>query len=200
MLARLATLPRETRAAAVAGAEVRKTQRDLVDGVAGTEALDAYRARVGTAAQLMNPSDYNAAYETARNLYADWAARNGVQEFREDQFTTFIHQSMGGIKGPRGEKLGGVGQWNRGTVLLPPGMTQDRFDKVMSRLTFRPGPKFPVWQDGKPMTAAEVKAYQPVLRPDGRYEFHGRGSEVLTIKGGSIWTIDLQKVGKELGL
>jgi hypothetical protein len=200
MLARLSTLPRETRASAVAGAEVRKTQRDLVDGVAGQDALDAYRSRVGTAAQLMNPSDTNAAFETARNLYANWAARNGVQEFREDQFATFIHQSLGGVKGARGEKMGGVGQYNRQSVLLAPGLSQGSFDKVMARLAFRPGPKFPVWQDGRAMTPAEVKRYQPVLRPDGRYEFHGPGTEVLTVKGGSIWTLDIQKVAKDLGL
>lgn len=200
MLARLSTLPRETRAASVAGAEVRKAQRDLVDGAAGQDALDAYRVRVGTAAQLMNPSDYNAAFETARNLYANWAARNGVQEFREDQFASFIHQSLGGVKGARGEKMGGVGQYNRQSVLLAPGLSQDSFDKVMARLAFRPGPKFPVWQDGRAMTPAEVKRYQPVLRPDGRYEFHGPGTEVLTLKGGAIWTLDIQKVAKELGL
>lgn len=200
MLARLATLPRETRAAAVAGAEVRKTQKDLVDGIAGQEALDAYRSRLGTSAQLMNPSDFNAAYETARNLYAEWAARTGVQDFREDQFATFIHQSLGGMKGARGEKMGGVGRVNGAPILLTPGMSQDRFDRAWARFTFRPGPRSPVWQDGKAMTAAEVKRYQPVLRPDGRYEFHGPNNQVLSVKGGAIWTLDMERFARDLGL
>lgn len=200
MLARLATLPRETRAAAVAGSEVRKTQKDLVDGVAGQEALDAFRSRVGAAGQLMNQSDVGAAFETARNLYAEWAARNGVQEFREDQFATFIHQGLGGVKGARGERFGGVGRVNGAAVLLTPGMTQDRFDRTWARLTFRPGPKMPVWQDGKSMTPAEVKRYQPVLRPDGRYEFHGPGDQVLTVKDGRIWTLDMDQIARGLGL
>lgn len=200
MLARLATLPRETRAAAVAGAEVRKTQKDLVDGLAGQEALDAYRSRLGTSAQLMNPSDFNAAYETARNLYADWAARTGVQDFREEQFATFIHQSLGGVKGPRGEKLGGVGRVNGAPVLLPPGMTQDRFDRTWARFNFRPGPNTPVWQDGKAMTVAEVKRYQPVQRPDGFYEFHGPNNQVLTRKDGAIWRIDMNVLARDMGI
>jgi hypothetical protein len=179
---------------------VRKAQRDLIDGVSGTEALDAYRTRMGTSAQLMSPSDFNAAFETARNLYADWASRNGVQEYREDQFATFIHQSLGGVKGPRGEKMGGVGTFNNVPVLLTPSMTQDRFDKALSRFTFKPSAMSPVWHDGRPMTPAEVKRHQPVLRPDGRYEFHGNNGQVLTIKGGQIWTLDVDRFARDVGL
>jgi len=199
MLARLATLPRDIRTASVAGAEVRQGNRTLIDGVAGTEAREAFDTRLGAAAQLMNPADLNAAFDTARNLYA-FSTRDGAQAYEEGKFAPFIHQALGGTLGPRGERLGGVGRVNGAPMLLTPNMTQDRFDRAWSRFTFRQSDRTPVWQDGRAMTPVEVKRYQPTLRPDGRYEFHGPNNQILKVKSGGIWTVDFERFAQDVGL
>lgn len=199
MLARLATLPRDIRTASVAGAEVRQGNRTLIDGVAGTEAREAFDTRLGAAAQLMNPADLNAAFDTARNLYA-YSTRDGAQAYEEGKFAPFIHQALGGTLGPRGERLGGVGRVNGAPLLLTPNMTQDRFDRAWSRFTFRQSDRTPVWQDGRAMTPVEVKRYQPTLRPDGRYEFHGPNNQILKVKSGGIWTVDFERFAQDVGL
>jgi hypothetical protein len=201
MLGRLALLPPESRVAATNGIEARKARPDLVDGAAGKMARDAFLSRVGVAASLLSQSDLNAAFEASRNLYADWAGRHGAQDYDDKDYAQFVHQALGGTRGPNGEKLGGLGSWNRQSVLLPPTMTDDRFNRTLARLQYRPDtPNAPVWHDGQAMTPDQLRRYVPVQRPDGLYEFHGPNDTVVTVKGGRTWTLNIERLAKDLGL
>lgn len=201
MLGRLALLPPESRVAATNGIEARKARPDLVDKMAGNMARDAFLSRVGIAASLLPQADLNAAFEVSRNLYADWAVRHGAQDYDEKDYAQFVHQALGGARGANGEKLGGIGSFGRQPVLLPPGMSDDRFNRALARMQFKPNsPRTPVWHDGSAMSPAELRRFVPVQRPDGRYEFHGPDDSVVMAKGGGIWSIDVVRMAKDMGL
>lgn len=193
MMARLVLLQPMDRRAAVNGAEARKANPALIDGKAGNDAREAFLARVGPATAMMGQGDVNAAFDIARNLYADAAAKQGIQTFDEGRFNSFIHRALGGTKDAQGNYRGGIGAWQGNSVLLPSTMSQGQFETVLSKMTFRPE-NAPVFRNGAPMTPAQVRQYVPVQRPDGRFEFHGRGGVVLTGKDGTTWSMDIAAV------
>lgn len=190
VLARLVLLQPMDRRAAVNGAEARKANPALIDGKAGADAREAFLARVGPATAMMGQGDVNAAFDVARNLYADAAAKQGIQTFDEDRFNSFIHRALGGTKDGQGNYRGGIGAWQGNSVLLPPTMSQGQFETVLSRLNFS-ADNAPVFRNGTPMTPAQVRGYVPVQRPDGRFEFHGPGGVVLARKDGTAWSLDI---------
>lgn len=196
MLGILVRLRPNDRAASLSGQDARKANPALIDGTAGNDARDRFQERVGGALGLMPQGDVAAAFEVARNLYADWAVKSGAQGFDEATFGSFIHRALGGTKRTgTGEWQGGVGDHNDAQVLLPANATQNEFATVLARVNWAADDRnAPVWADGKPMTPAQIRRYVPVQRPDGRYEFRGPGNTVATVKGGGIWTLDLGKL------
>ena len=200
MLARLVVLRPGDRAAALAGQDARKANPALIDGTAGTTARENFMTRIGGATGLLSQSEVGATFEVARNLYADWAAKNGGQGFDEKTFGSFIHRALGGTKRPgSAEWQGGVGTWGRKQVLLPQGATQTEFDTVLTRVNWSDQDKnAPAWSDGKLMTPAQVRGYIPVQRPDGWYEFHDASGSVVTTKGGGVWRLDIARLAARL--
>lgn len=196
MLARLVVLRPGDRASVSNGAEARKARPQLIDGKAGKDAQDLFLKRVGPATMLMGQGDVSAAFDIARNMYADFAAKNGIQEFEPERWNSFIHRALGGTRDQQGGWHGGIGAWGGTNVLLPPKLSQNQFDAVMARMTWKPDHEnAPAWRNGAPMTPADVRKFTPVARPDGRYEFHGPGGSVLRTKSGATWSLDIGALG-----
>ncbi|WP_061780749.1 hypothetical protein [Sphingomonas sanguinis] len=196
MLARLVVLQPGDRAAASNGAEARKAHPQMIDGKAGKTAQDLFLKRVGPATALMGQDDVAAAFDIARNLYADYAVKRGIQEFEPQIWNAFVHRSLGGTRDAQGRFFGGLGSWGGTNVLLPPKLNQSQFEAVMTRMNWKSDQaNAPAWRNGTAMTPADVRKFTPVQRPDGRYEFHGPGGAVLRTKQGSVWSLDIGALG-----
>lgn len=190
-LARLVLLNPNDRAATINGAAARVANRALIDGDAGNDARSDFYAMIGRSAALLSPQDLGAAFEVSRNLYADWAARNGSEGYDANRFKAIAQRALGGAPNARGVQEGGLGAWNGMPVLLPQGLSQAGFDGALSR--YRVDPKSataPVFADGTVMTAEQLRQYTPVQRPDGRYEFHDANDGVVMTKGRKAFVID----------
>ena len=195
MLARLVVLRRGDRASVLNGAEARKAHPQLVDGKAAPDVREAFDERLGNAAGLMGQGDLAAVYEVARSMYADAAAKEGATEFDAERFPAYIHRALGGTKDAQGVWHGGIGYRGGAPVLLPQWMSQSQFDTVLARVNW-PAGKGPVYRNGAAMEREDVLKLTPVLRPDGRYEFHGRDGQIATRRDGSAWAIDLDSIGR----
>lgn len=193
---RLVLLRPGDRAAAMKGVDARKANPGLVDGQGGKDAMEAFNARLGDATALLGASDKVAAFDIARNLYADHAYQTGVQAFDANRFDPYIHRALGGTQDARGVWHGGLGGWAGKPVLLPQTMSQQQFDTVLSKMTWS-ADHAPHFAGDVPMTPADIRKLTPVLRPDGRYEFHGPNGQVATGKGGrGVWSIDIAAIGR----
>lgn len=204
MLGRMVSIDGDSRAAALRGAAVRKTNKAIVDGQAAQEVASHFYDILGAAAQSFDQGEVGAALEVAKNLYADAKARQGVNDWdgRADDLNPYINVALGGKKGADGFWRGGLGRWNDVPMLLPDNWTQGAFDRVLSQVRFRPDSKNgPVWADGKPMSATDLRRYVPVRRADGRYEFHDkRGGTVARQRNGAIYALDIEAVGRGIGV
>jgi hypothetical protein len=205
LAARVVLLNQPARQSTLAGMEVRKADKTIIDGTApgtpGADALEKYKRDVEPALALLRPEDASATFEIARNMYANWAHQNGVHDFNEAAFGTFLHTALGAKKDANGVFHGGVGYWNDAPVWLPSRQSQQQFETVMSRILWKPDdPRAPVFANGQPMTPADIRKLTPVQRPDGRYEFHGPNGVAATNRNHGFWTIDLDKFGKGMGI
>lgn len=201
LFARLTTLAPEDRAPAINGAAARKSHPQLIDGQPGKDAAGDFQDALGSAAALMDQGDVGAAFEIARNLYADWAVRNGKQDYSSKDFGPFVQRALGATRGPDGAWRGGLGEWNGAKVILPSNVSQSGFDHVLSNIGWRANdPHAPAWANHVTMTPAEVRRFTPVLRPDGRYEFHGRDGSILHARNGGVWILDVANSAQRMGL
>ena len=203
MLARMVSIDGDSRAAALRGATLRKANKAIVDGQGSQEVASHFYDVLGAAAQSFDAQEVGAALDVAKSLYAD--AKKGHSEWatdgRVEDLNPYINIALGGKKGADGFWRGGLGQWNRVPMLLPDGWTQGAFDRVLSQVRFKPDSKTgPVWSDGKPMSAVELRRYVPVRRADGRYEFHGDNGTVARQRNGKIYAIDIEAVGRGIGV
>lgn len=198
MLARLVVINPADRPAVVNGAAARKAHPQLVDGQAGNDARVTFDAYVGGALALMAQQDVAATFEATRNIFADAAVKRGrtVGEGDVDrQIEAAAHRALGGTRGVDGQAGGGIGEWNGAKVLLPAARTQGAFDRAMTAMTWPDeAPHAPVWNNGAPMTPAELRKFTPVARPDGWYEFHNARGEVVQAKSGGIFRLDIARL------
>lgn len=194
MLSRLVVLNPQDRAATINGAAARKVNPAVIDGAAGNDAREDFIAALGGAATLLPQQDVGAAFEVARNLYADWAARNGAQGYDRAQFRQMVQRAFGGAVNARGAIEGGLGEWNDRKLFLPSGVTQAAFDASFSGYRVDPkSAKAPAWADGTVMTADQLrKQFTPVLRPDGLYEFRNARGEVVVTRSKAAFLIDFR--------
>lgn len=186
MLQQLVLLGDNGRRAFQQGAEVRKGDRSVIDGDAGTQALDQFNGTVGNAMQLFPESQRNAAFEVARNVYASWAGRNGHPELKQGNFAPFIETGLGRK----------VGEWRGQKVLLPEGYDEDRFSRAIGAYKPTAGVTAPVFADGSPMTGDQLRRFTPVQRPDGRFEFHAPGGRQVMAKNGTVFLLGLPGAGR----
>lgn len=198
MMARMVLLRKGDRAAVANGMEARKAYPDLVDKEAGKEALTTYQERLGGATALLGQGDVAAAFEVARNLYADAAVKTGNRAFDASRFNAYIHRALGGTREASGEWHGGIGAWSGTPLVLPPSMSQTQFDTVMTRMTWPESDRnAPVYRNGTPMRPADIRKLTPVVRPDGTYEFHGADGHVATGRNGGVWRMDIEALWRK---
>lgn len=205
MLARMVAIDGDSRAAALRGAAVRKANKAIADGQASAEISSHFYETLGAAAQSFDAGEVGVALEVAKNLYADAQARSGNVDWasggKPEDLNPYINIALGGKKGADGFWRGGLGHWNDVPMLLPDGWTQGAFDRVLSQVRFKPESKTaPVWSDGKMMSAADLRRYAPVRRADGLYEFHGPNGTVARQRNGKIYAIDIEAVGRGIGV
>lgn len=200
LAAHLVLLNQGNRAAAINGAEARKADRSLIDdmkaGGSGAAANDSYQANIAPALRLMRGGEAKATYDIAGNMYADWAVKNGVHTFNENQFDTFLQVALGARRDATGAFHGGVGYWRDQPVLLPGDVSADQLSAHLNRMSW--SDKWqgaPAFSNGTVMTPAQVRQYVPVARPDGRYEFHGPGDLVLHDRKGAVWSVAIDAKG-----
>jgi hypothetical protein len=204
MLARMVSIDGDSRAAALRGAALRKANKAIVDGQGSQEVASHFYDILGAAAQSFDAQEVGAALDVAKSLYAD--AKKGHSEWATDgkpeDLNPYINIALGGKKGADGFWRGGLGHWNDVPMLLPDNWTQGAFDRVLSQVRFKPDSKTgPVWADGKPMSAVDLRKYVPVRRADGRYEFHDtKGGTVARQRNGQIYALDVEAVGRGLGI
>lgn len=190
LLARLTAIAPEDRPAAVNGAAARKAHPKLVDEQAGRDARDDFDRLLGGAAALLDQGDRGAAFELARNMFADWAVRHGKQDYDKDAFLRFAQRTTGG-----------VGDWGGAPVMLQPGLSQKGVEAALSGMGWKTDDAHaPTWATGRAMTPAEVRRFTPMLRPDGQYEFHGRDGTVIHARNGGVWMLDIARMAKRRGL
>lgn len=203
LAARLVVLNPSVRAGVVSGAEVRKADKTIIDGKGpndpGTAAFTKYQHDVEPALALLRPEDAEATYQIAGNLYANWAHQNGVHDFSPDQFGSYLHMALGARRDATGVFHGGVGYWNDKPVLLPSSQSQRQFETTLSRMNFSEE-HAPHYANGTVMPKAAILKLTPVQRPDGFYEFHGDNGQIATGSDGSVWRLDIDKLGKALGI
>ena len=202
---RLVALNPQTRAAAISGAEIRKADKTIIDGDGqnspGAAAFEKYQRDVEPALALLRPEDAYATFTIAGNMYANWAHQHGVRTFNEDAFGTFLHSALGAKKDQNGVFHGGVGYWNDTPVWLPSKQSQQQFETVMSRLTWRDDtPWAPVYANGTIIPPSELRKLVPIQRQDGRYEFHGPNGVTATMRNHQYFTLDLDRLGKDMGI
>lgn len=184
------------RAAYVNGTKARQAHPDIVDGKDVKDEVSArFKEKLGNAASLLDQGDYTATLDVAKNLYADLVTKDGTLSYDPERFDVAIHRALGGSKDAQGNWRGGVGTWNGQQVLLPSRMSQGQFETVLSRMTWKEA-NAPVFSNGTPMKPADIRRLTPVLRPDGRYEFHGPGGQVATGRDGTAWSLDIEAVGR----
>lgn len=206
MLARMVSIDGDSRAAALRGSKVRQANKAIVDGQASQEVASHFYDTLGAAAQSFDAGEVGAALEVAKNLYADAQARSGNVDWasggKPEDLNPYINIALGGKKGADGFWRGGLGHHNDVPMLLPDGWTQGAFDRVLSQVRFKPDSKTgPVWSDGKPMSAVDLRRYVPVRRADGRYEFHdAKGGTVARQRNGAIYALDIEAVGRGIGV
>lgn len=156
-----------------------------------TEYDEAFNSEVASSLRGLAPVMASATLENAKKIYASLAAQSGDTEFDKGRFWLSMHMALGGDRSG-GVQRGGVGEWNNRRMLLPSSMTQDEFDRRLSRAPITG----PVWADGRAMTASEFRQnFAPVAIGDGVYRFEGRGG-VVRVKGGKVFTLDIRKVGR----
>ena len=205
MLARMVALDGDSRAAVLRGSKVRQANKAVVDGSASQDVAAHFYEILGAAAQNFDGQEVGAVLDVAKNLYADAQARKGAFDWetngKVEDLNPYINIALGGRKGADGFWRGGLGQWKDSPMLLPDGWTQGAFDRVLSRVQFRADSRTaPVWSDGRQMSAAELRGYVPVRRADGRYEFHGPNNTVARQRNGAVYALDIEAVGRGIGV
>lgn len=196
VLQRAVTLGPSTRALALAGPDYLQKNPKLVPE---RESLEAYNQAVSRSLRHLGGEFDAATLETARNIYAGFAGRNGwTGELRADWFGTAVNMALGATK-RGGEWQGGLGTYNGRKILLPSTMTQREFDAALTKLDrpIRASTGAPVWSDGTPVKVGQLRSqFAPVAVRDGVYRFENARGEVIGQRGGGPWLLDVRKLGR----
>lgn len=202
--ARLVLLNPSVRGSAMAGMAVLKERPDtLPDKLTRQPFMD----RLGAAGALMDGTQLEGVYGVAKGIYVDMAQKQGIglgkdTAFDQNLWNSALHRALGGrYDGSSNKWFGGVWTWGKDSVLIPNTITGKQFEGAMTGLRTQRWDErdksVPVYSDGKTvMQPPAVAAMVPVLRPDGRYEFHGPNGTVAHTKSGGIFLMDLATVAK----
>ena len=186
--------------AIMAGPEVIKAHKSLVGGVGvPAQMAQTYDSTVGGALRLLPQADAGTR-AAAMNYFAGKMASQGVYDWNHasGQWPNAINSALGAYN-DHGVLRGGLGKHSDATTILPTGVSQQEFDTAIARAPHTAfgmdtaGNGQPVWADGHPLTAGEVKRAQFVPVGDGRYALFSNGGYVQR-KAGGRYEIDWRKL------
>lgn len=193
IFARAAVLPPVYARLAMQGGRAMEATKGMVPP---SDTWETYRDHVRGAFNSLGPDFVNGTKETADAIYAGLLVRNGAagQEFDKAIYARAIDMAVSATA-----KGGGVGEYGGRKVLLPTGMDQGEFNRRMSadgaKLRAAGTDGGPVARDGSPIYADVLrKQFRPVAIGDGQYRFENSSGQVLTVRGGRPWIVDMWKV------
>ena len=166
--------------------------------VSANDTQPRWREYAMPAMQLLPIEAKGAVLQMAVRIYAQGAARLGLDDFDEDLFDSSIDTAIGRVR--RGDqRLGGIGEWNGAKVVLPPSVSQSRFDTLFGAVNFSKSDVKPLYGNGDPIPAAVLrKGWTPVLAPSGKYRFQNGRGEYAGAAGNKIFELDFNKLDRLL--
>jgi hypothetical protein len=197
--ARLVLLNPSVRAQALAGIKLLDQRHDLLTDKVARPSFDS---RLGAAGALMDGNQLEGAYAVAKGIYVDSQRKAGKLGGELDQgaWNMAIHRALGGRFD--GEHwFGGVWSWGKAPVIIPNTVTGKQFEGAM---TWMRSSKWsdrdttvPVYSDGKTVIPqSKIPDFTPVMRPDGKYEFHGPGGTIVHSRNGGIFLMDVANLAR----
>lgn len=160
-----------------------------------TDAYPVAREELGRALRFL-PELQQQIPDAARAYYAGWKLSEGEGGFDDTHFRQSVNAVAGGVRGQDGVMRGGLGERQGHKVLLPDGMTEDKFNEVLDRATTAswPAAEKPVWADGSPVTDAQLRRMRPFAIGGGRYVLaaDADGAELVMRRDGRPFTVELK--------
>jgi hypothetical protein len=175
----------------------------MKDGVA-TRVRNIAQHDYGPALSRLSGDRQAAVLQVATLVYAHRAAAGGKADtFDDGMARASIEGALGGANGK-----GGMGNRNGASVVLPMGVTQDDFDRVLAMGTAKPetvraaANGVPTWQ-GRALHQREFSQLVPVLVHDdgviAAYAFKSRGgSGFVKNERGDDYLLDMRKLAQGL--
>ena len=170
---------------AVAGAEARNADKDLVP----TKEMDRanqreiFEAQTGGALEGYSVKAQTEILDLARNIYAGTMQHNGKREFDEELFGEAVQMALG-----RREGRGGVATWHGRGVLLPDWLSAPELGRKLNAFDFS--------RAAEPATVARRK-YTPVLVADdgavARWRFRDESGAWLGREGGGVYELLMRR-------
>lgn len=187
-LGRALRLSKGTAGLAVAGAEARKADKDLLPNKEADRAdrraifdevtqgaLDGYSVRA-----------QSEVLDLAGDIYAGMMQQTGAREFSEDRFTEAVQMALG-----RRQGAGGVGTWHGRGVLLPDWISPREFGQRLNAFDFA---------DAIEPASVARRKYTPVLVSDdgavSRWRFRDESGAWLGRKSGGVYESIMRRSGQ----
>jgi hypothetical protein len=197
--ARLVTLNQFDRGTAMNGVKLLAENPALLPDKVSRPAFDQ---RMGTAAMLMDGSEAEGIYATARGIYVAEQRKSGKspEDFDQGAWNGALHRALGG-KYDGQNWYGGIWSWGKSQVLISPTITGKQFEGAMTKLggatQWRKGAA-PVYANGQPIPPADLaRKFTPVMRPDGWYEFVDGSGNPVPAANGKAFLIDIEATARK---
>ncbi len=147
---------------------------------------------VGGALRDLPPDSVAAVGAAARAMAAGTGFRAGQATVNDDDMGKAIHAVLGGGYDQRGRKIGGMGEWRSGKVLLPTGMSEDEFDRRLSGFQTLTN----AYDDNRrPISAKELREkFRPVAIGGGRYHWVDAHGDYVLAANGTAMVLDVRAI------
>lgn len=184
----IATLSPFVRSQARRGREALKAKRTLLsdmmrDDLDLSEAVETQNAAFESAMRVVPPDQRAAIFETAKQIAAGQIDKTGLP-LTPALWTESLKFALGG-RVVNGQWVGGLGQWNGQTYLLPGGGTEAGFQGAVLREA-QTSKDPPVNPDG---STANLFRLTPVAVAPDTYEFRNAAGTPVTRKSGKVYRV-----------
>lgn len=181
VLANVAGLMETTGGGAVTARDAMTGQRAMQDGLkvlpGETYLRDPTEKTIGEA-YMLAPGTQAIVTETANAIYTAEAVRAGKanpDDFDKRLYRKALNRAAGAWYDERGARYGGFGEWRGNMVVLPPNISQDKFESLIGNLSetdlvaISVGGGGPVHENGKMVSPEELAGYYLVSTGPGKY-------------------------------
>lgn len=199
----LVGLPRQTATWYSRGIEARQRNPALFDREA---ALDEF----GAIAEAIPADLRTAVFDAAVNITAARLDAHNGDAFDERTFRSSINFALGAV-GRADNQIGGVGEWADSRVWLPPTVSQQDFERRLTRATGEqivaaavdangnPSGRAPRYagsngQPGRALTPSEWRALELETVSPGVFRVRGPIGGVLVDEAGRPWQFDIRRI------